>query len=246
MEQSSFGQPQGLIESHLGIKLIRLKESHKPAALLGTLRHVDLVYHEEDPFLPENFRISKRETSGTPDHEGSKAEDINDDIHYVHKRGKALVELEDVAAQNAENKNKSVTSSKFHPLFNSSRPTGPVILPLVHSLQLIDQLSSNDSSFAFPLELPPNIPIRPFFRGNSTIKLSDTERNAFARNLVQKISSALQDPNQMPDVHTLSSFSILVEILRTFSYNQLKNLTTNYEAARSSQNAVSEEDEYKW
>lgn len=78
------------------------------------------------------------------------------------------------------------------------------------------------------LSRPPNIPFLPMFIGDggNSIKSSKSVKTVFsAFRVAQIIAQEIQNPSSMPGQQTLNKFSILIQVLKTMSSKQMRDVT---------------------
>lgn len=100
--------------------------------------------------------------------------------------------------------------------------------------------SSNDSTTSWKknetefwrlkssLSQPPNIPFLPMFIGNggNSIKSSKSVKPVVsAARVARIISQEIQNPSSMPGQQTLNKFSILIQVLKTMSSKEMRDVT---------------------
>lgn len=106
--------------------------------------------------------------------------------------------------------------------------------------QNIDNSKSNDSTSSWKknetvfwrpkssLSQPPNIPFLPMFIGNggNSIKSSKSIKTVVSAVRVARIiAQEIQNPSSMPGHQTLNKFSILIQVLKTMSSKQMRDVT---------------------
>lgn len=95
------------------------------------------------------------------------------------------------------------------------------------------------------LSQPPNIPFLPMFIGNggNSIKSSKSVKPVVsAARAARIISQEIQNPSSMPGQQTLNKFSILIQVLKTMSSKQMRDVTKELYSPLSNSSSSSSPD----